>query len=133
VSFCWRRVPRRIVRRVPIGATYIGEAGRLIRSIDAQGVPMLVLDVNLPFFFSVSVAPSFSRARPAAVLHDFLYAHAAYLELAIGVSRREVLHLADRWFFAQMDASGFLLKRTYFIAVRLFGYWWHTYWEERRS
>jgi len=33
-----------------------------------------------------------------------------------------VLRLFDHWFLAQMTASQFLLRRTYFAAVRTFGY-----------
>jgi len=81
------------------------------------------LSLSPGWCFDVSAAPSFKRARPAAAVHDWIYLHAAALAALAGVSVRRVLHVADRWFLAQMRAEGFLLARTYFIGVRIFGYW----------
>lgn len=75
------------------------------------------------FYFDVSVAPSFPRAMAAACLHDWLYSHADDIAAVNGSTRRRILHCADHWFLAQMSASGFLLARTYFVAVRICGYW----------
>ncbi len=86
----------------------------------------LQMTVEEGFYFDVSVAPSFPRAMAAACLHDWLYSHADEIASLNGSTRRHVLHCADHWFLAQMSASGFLLARTYFIAVRIFGYWFTT-------
>ncbi len=95
--------------------------GTLMR--DDRCVPrMLSLCVLAGFHFSVSIAPDFPRAMPAACLHDWIYSHADELAALWGCRVRDVLALADHWFLAQMRAEGFLLKRTYYAFVRLFGY-----------
>lgn len=78
------------------------------------------------FYFAVSVAPSFRRSLPAACLHDWLYANSEKLSSAWGCTRRETLRLADHWFLALMRFTGFFLKRTYFIFVRLCGHAFNT-------
>lgn len=133
VAFDWHPSPRSSILddfppRVIILRGASGDlAGILSLTFDPDGSRCIGMTVAHPFFFAVSVAPSFSRARPAAALHDFLYAHAHEIVNNTGLSRRRVLHIADRWFFAQLDASGFLLKRTYYVGVRIFGYWFNTF------
>lgn len=103
-----------------------GRVAGILAVSTIDGRASIGLTLAAPFYFAVSVAPNFSRARPAAAMHDCLYSHAREIARVTGLSRRRVLHIADRWFFAQLDASGFLLKRTYFIGVRIFGYWFNT-------
>lgn len=88
----------------------------------AEGKRVLHACIFKGFYFAISVAPSFLRSLPAACLHDWIYANAAALAAAWGCSVRTVLCIADHWFLALMRATGFLLKRTYFCAVRICGY-----------
>ena len=104
------------------GARFHCADGVLRLAHDPDGVPVIALTVFAWFCFSVSCAPDFGRALAGACLHDFLYKYAAQIAASLNVSRRSVLRLADHWFLAQMRASGFLLKRTYFCAVRVFGH-----------
>lgn len=116
VRFIWRHPPAWVLRSLPARAAL--SWGRL-RVSDG----MVALRLRRGWCFDVSVAPSFRRAMPAAAVHDWIYKHAEILASLAGVSVRHVLYVADRWFLAQMRASGFLLARTYFIGVRVFGYW----------
>lgn len=77
------------------------------------------------FYFAVSVAPNFERARGPACFHDWLYANAEALAAAWSCAPRDVTHLADHWFLALMTFTGFGLRRTYFCAVRMLGYGFH--------
>jgi hypothetical protein len=125
VLFRWFKAPSKLLKRVLENGIPIGAHGIMIHGRTPEGQSVLVLQIEDPFYFAVSVAPSFRRSLAAALLHDFIYAHAEKIAMAWGISVRDVLHIADLWFYAQMSASGFLLKRTYFIAVRLFGYYFH--------
>jgi len=84
--------------------------------------PSVCLDIREGFHFDVSVAPSFKGAMAGACLHDFLYGHSKPISRVLGCTVRDVLALADKWFLSQMHADSFLLKRTYYAAVRTFGY-----------
>lgn len=75
------------------------------------------------FYFAVSVAPNFERARGPSVLHDWLYANSEILASRWSCQPADVLHLADHWFLALMRFTGFLFKRSYFCGVRVFGRW----------
>lgn len=127
VTFRWRNPPKWCVRVFATGGHFINIEGHLRLERDPDGTPVLVLIVRRGFCFAVSVAPNFTRALAAACLHDWIYKHADEMEFsaAFQVSSRTLLAIADHWFLAQMRASGFLLKRTYFCAVRLFGYGFH--------
>ena len=116
VRFVWRRPPAWVLRSLPelVNLSY----GFLCVSGDT-----VTLRLRCGWCFDVSAVPSFRRAMPAAAVHDWIYAHAEQLAVFAGVSVRLILHVADRWFLAQMSASGFLLAHTYFIGVRIFGYW----------
>lgn len=116
VLFVWRRPPAWVTHSLPTSARL--SWGRL-RVADGT----VTLRLRRGWCFDVSAVPSFRRARPAAAVHDWIYAHAVQLAALAGVNVRTVLHVADRWFLAQMSASGFLLARTYFVGVRVFGYW----------
>jgi hypothetical protein len=73
------------------------------------------------FYFAVSVAPNFERARGPSVMHDWLYANSEALAARWNCDPADVLHIADHWFLALMRFTGFLLKRSYFAGVRVFG------------
>jgi hypothetical protein len=122
VTFRWRNPPK-WTRRALAGKPVLCPEGLLRLSSDPEGAPVLLLSVFAGFCFAVSVAPNFARALAAACLHDFLYKYAALIAAVCGLKVRSVLHIADHWFLAQMRASGFLLKRSYFIGVRMCGYW----------
>jgi len=129
VTFSWRNVSASLMRALPVGTLRIGDPadtnpGHLTHSV-TDGIHSLFLEIPAPFFFAVSVAPNFRRALPAALPHDYIYQHAEELAAVLGISVREVLHIADRWFLAQLSASGFLFKYTYFVFVRIFGYYFH--------
>jgi hypothetical protein len=118
--FFWENCPRwiyEIVRRKAVRldsgyvAAFMQDGKRIVSACVFKG-----------FYFAISVARSFPRALPAGCLHDWIYANAAALAAAWGCSVRTVLHIADHWFLALMRATGFLLKRSYFIAVRMLGY-----------
>ncbi len=120
-TFYWHRPPRWVARLIGHSGFVCGD-GWLRLIVEGDGSALLALTVFAGFHFAVSVAPSFARALAGACLHDFLYKHAAQIAAHYGCTIRKVLHLADHWFLAQMRASGFALKRTYFAAVRLLGY-----------
>ena len=116
VRFVWRRPPAWVLRSLPAYASLSWGCLRVSGG-------MVTLRISRGWCFDVSAVPSFRRALPAAAVHDWIYAHAVQLAALAGVNVRTVLHVADRWFLAQMSASGFLLARTYFVGVRIFGYW----------
>ena len=116
VRFVWRRPPAWVLRSLPAYASLSWGCLRVSGG-------MVTLRISRGWCFDVSAVPSFRRALPAAAVHDWIYAHAVQLAALAGVNVRTVLHVADRWFLAQMSASGFLLARTYFVGVRVFGYW----------
>lgn len=116
----WSGVPRWIWEIVVRKAVRL-DTGYVVAYL-CEGKRELHACIFRGFYFAISVAPSFRRSLPAAVFHDWLYANAASLAAAWGCPRRTVLHLADHWFLALMRASGFLLKRTYFCAVRICGF-----------
>ena len=99
--------------------------GYLVSYTNKDGKRELCACVFRGFYFAISVAPSFARALPAGCLHDWLYAHADELALHWGCPARTVLHIADHWFLANMRATNFLFKRSYFTAVRMLGYWFN--------
>ncbi len=116
VRFTWTNVPKWVRRMV--GKPFNSLSG----SMNTARPGSLLLTIFVGYHFAVSVAPSFRRALPGACLHDWIYENAAQIAAAWGCDRRDVLRLADYWFLAQMSASQFLLKRTYFAGVRIFGY-----------
>jgi hypothetical protein len=118
--FDWRDPPRWIFELVSRRPVFLSSG--YLHAMTHDGVRYLHARLYKGWFFSVSVAPSFPRALPAACLHDWIYKFAKELAAAWGCTVRDVTHLADHWFLALMRATGFLLKRTYFCAVRMLGY-----------
>lgn len=98
-----------------------------------NGWRMLHCCISKGFYFSVSAAPDFKRALGPAAFHDFLYENSEALAAAWGVPVRTVLHIADHWFLALMRFTGFALKRTYFCAVRVLGFWFHNLFKKDRQ
>lgn len=96
---------------------------KVTETIDGRIVTRIHLLVYAGFHFAVSVAPNFRRALAGACLHDWLYKYRKDIVIWSGRKDKDVLRLADYWFLSQMNASKFLLKRTYFYAVRSFGYY----------
>lgn len=121
-TFRWRSPPRWAVKMFAAAPRFERPEGFLRGGHDPDGVPVLSLTVRRGFHFAVSAAPDFGRALAAACLHDWIYKYARELAAYYSQPRRRVLRLADHWFLAQMRASGFLLKRSYFCAVRVFGH-----------
>ena len=117
VEFKWHNAPEWI-REVISRGVYSDSTGSLF--IDPE--KNLWCRIRKGFFFDVSVIGGNKKTLPAALPHDWMYAHVIDLAAQFGISRREMLHIADHWFLATLRMSGWLLPRTYFIAVRTFGY-----------
>jgi len=86
----------------------------------------------------VSIAPAYAWDGPTGVpncagtvlpsaFHDAIYQFCKEIMVVFGWSEREVLAWADEVFFISMDQNGAnpAVKYTYFLGVRLFGYWFH--------
>lgn len=84
--------------------------------------PTLVMRMFAGIFFDVSVIGGNSKTLPAALPHDSLYAMVKELAAYYGQSIRTILHIADHWFLATMRMTGWTFSRSYFAAVRMFGY-----------
>lgn len=123
--FKWTGCPRWIWEIVTENLAVTG-GGYVIGYRNTKKQMELAAKVPKGFYFAVSVAPNFRRARGGACLHDFMYENAAFLAEIWDVPRRTVLHIADHWFLANMRAADFLLKRTYFVGVRVFGFWFNS-------
>jgi len=126
VIFTWYMPPSKLVTMIPA-------EGCLINKLVAINFIFMEITIPKSFYFAVSIAPSFPRARPAACLHDYIYEHSETIAKQAQIPLREVLHIADRWFFAQLSTSGFLLSHTYYVAVRLFGYYFHKLFKKTSS
>jgi hypothetical protein len=85
-------------------------------------VPTLICCIAAGFYFDISVIGGNKQTLPGALPHDRMYAAAALIARFYGIPRRTVLHIADHWFLATLRMSSWTFKRSYFIAVRTFGY-----------
>jgi hypothetical protein len=94
----------------------------MIRRCETSPVRCVEVLIRAGFFFSVSVAPDFTAAMNGAVPHDWMFAAVSKLAIAWGVPMADVIHLANRFFLAQLTASKFQLKYTYYYGVEIFGY-----------
>jgi hypothetical protein len=94
----------------------------MIRRCDTAPRRCIEVLIRAGFFFAVSVAPDFEAAMNGACPHDWIYAAIAKIALAWQVPMKDVAHLANRFFLAQLTASKFRLKYTYYYATELFGY-----------
>jgi hypothetical protein len=118
VAFHWDNPPARFASLVKVPVS-LGHGSM------ARFGSRLTLRLSKGLCFDVSVAPSAEAALPGAAPHDWLYAHADGLARAWGCPVRDVLRLADHWFLAVMRHTRFTFKRTYFLGVTLFGYWFN--------
>lgn len=123
--FLWEGCPEWIFKIVTDHLASV-DRGYIVGYREAERGRVVCARVPAGYYFAVSVAPNFRAARPAACLHDWIYEHSALLSEIWRVPSRVVLHIADRWFLANLRAADFLLARTYFVAVRVFGYGFHT-------
>ena len=117
VEFKWSKAPAWI-KDVIKGSVYSDSTGSLWQEPNGD----LWCRIRKGFFFSVSFIGSNKKTLPGALPHDWMYVHVPDLAAQFGVSRREMLHIADHWFLATLRMSGWIFPRTYFIAVRTFGY-----------
>jgi hypothetical protein len=120
VTFAWKNPPSWIYAIIA-KADYTDIHGSIYAAPHAAE-PTLICCVASGFYFDVSVIGGNAKTLPAALPHDRIYGAAAHIAAFYGISRRTVLHMADHWFLATMRMSGWALKRTYFCAVRMFGY-----------
>ena len=94
----------------------------MIRRCETSPRRCIEVLIRSGFFFSVSVAPDFAAAMNGACPHDWLFAAVSKIAIAWGVPMADVIHLANRFFLAQLTASKFQLKYTYYYGVEIFGY-----------
>jgi hypothetical protein len=117
VTFKWNDAPDWIKKAIG-SSVYTDSTGSLWQDPAAN----LWCRIRKGFFFDVSVIGGNEKTLPAALPHDWMYAHVKDLAAQFGVSRRTMLHIADHWFLATLRMSGWIFPRTYFIAVRSLGY-----------
>lgn len=117
VEFTWVNSPEWI-KEVLSRGIYTDSTGSLF---SGQG-GVLLCRIRKGFYFDVSLVGGNTNTLPAALPHDWMYAHAVELSNYYGISRREMLHIADHWFLATLRMSKWLFPKTYFLAVRTFGY-----------
>ena len=122
-TFYWRDVPARFwdLASKPVET----DSGCLQRTTNDQGQLELLLLIRAGYHASISVAPDSPRATPGAFPHDWIYEHGELIASAWDCPLRDVLALADWWFFALLTFTGFFFRRTYFTCLRLFGYQFH--------
>lgn len=120
VTFSWRNPPAWIYAIIS-KADYSDRHGSIYAAANAAE-PTLICCIAPGFYFDVSVIGGTKRSLPGALPHDRIYASAVAIAAFYGIPRRTVLHIADHWFLATLRMSGFLFARTYFCAVRAFGY-----------
>lgn len=117
VEFQWMGAPDWIKKIIGSGV-YSDSTGSLWQ----DPVGNLWCRIRKGFYFDVSVIGGNKKTLPAALPHDWMYAHVIDLSAQFGISRRKMLHIADHWFLATLRMSGWMFPRTYFLAVRTFGY-----------
>ena len=120
VTFSWVNPPKWIYDIIA-KADFYHHHGSIYAARKAAE-PTLICCVKREFYFDISVIGGNAKTLPAALPHDLIYSLAKAMSAAYGVSRRTILHIGDHWFLATLRMSGWLLPRTYFFAVRAFGY-----------
>jgi hypothetical protein len=123
MTFYWQDCPGWVYRLVKCRVGF--EDGCVESWADSAGKKTIICKLSAGFFFAVSVAPNFAGALPAAAVHDWFYAHVDTIAAAWGCSSWRVLKLADHWFLANMRKTKFGLRRTYYVAVRTFGFFYN--------
>lgn len=120
VTFSWVNPPKwiyDIIARID----YTDEHGSIYADPHAA-VPTLICCISVGFYFDVSVVGGNSKTLPGALPHDRIYEASEKIAAFYNIPVRTVLHIADHWFLATLRMSKWLLPRTYFLAVRTFGY-----------
>lgn len=120
VTFSWVNPPTWIYDIIA-KADFYHENGSIYAARKAA-VPTLICCVKKGFFFNVSFIGGTAKSLVGALPHDLIYSLAKAMAAAYGVSRRTILHIADHWFLAALRMSKWMFPRTYFLAVRMFGY-----------
>lgn len=123
VTFSWVDPPSWIYEIIS-RADYSDRYGSIYAARKAA-VPTLICCIAAGFYFDVSVIGGNKKTLPAALPHDRIYAASQAVAALLGITQRTVLHIADHWFLATLRMSGWRFARTYFIAVRMFGYMFH--------
>jgi hypothetical protein len=123
VTHTWEDVPERFFPLVGVRINFAD--GSIWRSVGEDGRRRIHVEIIPPFFFSVSVAPDSPEATVPASLHDWIYSHAGAIAKYWNVPVRSVLRLADHWFLALMRHTRFRFRRSYFLGVRWFGFWFN--------
>jgi hypothetical protein len=100
---------------------YIDKFGSIYAAPHAD-VPTLICCIDKGYFFDVSVIGGNPKTLQGALPHDRFYQSADAIAKFYGISVRKVLHIADHWFRACLRMADWRFARTYFIAVRTFGY-----------
>ena len=120
VTFSWVNPPKWIYDIIAKADFY--HANGSIYAARKAAAPTLICCVKQGFFFNVSFIGGTEKSLIGALPHDLIYLLAKSMAAVYGVSVRTIMHIADHWFLATLRMSKFLLPRTYFIAVRTFGY-----------
>lgn len=120
VTYSWTNPPKWIYDIIS-KADY-GDIHGSIYAAQSALVPTLICCIADGYYFDVSVVGGNAQTLPGALPHDRIYQAAAHIAKFYGVSRRTILHIADHWFLSTLRMSGWAFSRTYFIAVRTFGY-----------
>lgn len=124
VTYSWRNPPKWIYD-ILSKDDYTDIYGSIYAAPHAAE-PTLICCIAAGYYFDVSVIGGNSKTLPGALPHDRMYQAAAHIAKFYGVSRRDILHIADHWFLATLRMSGWTFKRSYFAAVRMFGYGFNT-------
>ena len=120
VTFSWKNPPKWIYDIIS-KADYSDEYGSIYAAPNAAE-PTLICCISPGFYFDVSVIGGNSKTLQGALPHDRIYKSATAIARFYGISVRKVLHIADHWFLACLRMAKWMFSRSYFIAVRTFGY-----------
>lgn len=120
VTFSWTNPPKWIYDIIS-KTDYSDEYGSIYAAPHAA-VPTLICCIVEKFYFDVSVIGGNPKTLQGALPHDRIYKAAMAIALFYGISVRKVLHIADHWFLACLRMAAWRFARSYFIAVRTFGY-----------
>lgn len=120
VTYSWTNPPKWIYDIIS-NADYTDIHGSIYAAPHAAE-PTLICCIAAGYYFDVSVIGGNAQTLPGALPHDRFYQAAAHIAKFYGIPRRTVLHIADHWFLATLRMTGWAFKRSYFAAVRAFGY-----------
>lgn len=120
VRFTWRNPPKWIYA-IMSRADFYHKDGSFYADQNAAE-PTLICCIGPGFYFDVSVIGGNSKTLPGALPHDLIYSLVDAMAAFYNVDVRTILHIADHWFLATLRMSGWMFSRTYFAAVRMFGY-----------